>query len=290
MQRRLNGARALLRSRLSRRGIAPTAGALAATLGRSGMIHVPRPGSRRASGRAGRSPRARADRGRRHGVHGGRESGTQVVTYHVIESIERGRGRGRLPDRRARDRLASRAGRTGQGRASSKRPRMQGPRAAPAASPDRGPTSKPAEPGEMIVYQGRVLDPDGKPFAGAAVYLVSYGLKHPDDPPIRATSGADGRFRFDGPEVGFRYLAGTASLDLHADPGPRPGPGVRRGHRRWKLQGMDASPGPRRRPDLGPDHRFAGAARRRGHRDGRVRSDAVGRRARWVPEGPPGAQ
>ena len=54
-------------------------------------------------------------------------------------------------------------------------------------------------------YQGQVLDPDGRPFAGAALYLVSYGLKHPDDPPIRATSGADGRFRFEVPKSDFDH-------------------------------------------------------------------------------------
>ena len=41
VQRRLNGARGLLRSRLSRRGVALTAGALAATLGGSAAAQVP---------------------------------------------------------------------------------------------------------------------------------------------------------------------------------------------------------------------------------------------------------
>jgi hypothetical protein len=49
----------------------------------------------------------------------------------------------------------------------------------------------------MITYQGRVLDPDGRPYPGSAVYLLSSRIKEPDNPPIRATSGTDGRFRFD---------------------------------------------------------------------------------------------
>ena len=90
-------------------------------------------------------------------------------------------------------------------------PGMQGLRVTPlVASPARAQTIKPAEPGETIVYQGRVLDPEGKPFAGAAVYLVSYGLKHPDNPPVRATSGADGRFRFAVPKSDF-----DTSLEEH---------------------------------------------------------------------------
>ena len=86
------------------------------------------------------------------------------------------------------------------------------------------------------MYQGRVLDPDGKPFAGAAVYLVSYGLKHPDNPPVRATSGADGRFRFAVPKSDFDTsleehpwtyapLLARARAWLSAWPAPMPAPG-----------------------------------------------------------------
>jgi beta-lactamase regulating signal transducer with metallopeptidase domain/protocatechuate 3,4-dioxygenase beta subunit len=48
-----------------------------------------------------------------------------------------------------------------------------------------------------IVFQGRVLDPGGKPFAGARISVGDYW--ETDDgkqAAIRATSGADGRFRF----------------------------------------------------------------------------------------------
>jgi hypothetical protein len=46
-----------------------------------------------------------------------------------------------------------------------------------------------------VAVTGRVLGPDGKPFAGAKLYLSYYGSREPR-PKVRAVSGADGRFRF----------------------------------------------------------------------------------------------
>ncbi len=43
----------------------------------------------------------------------------------------------------------------------------------------RASTEKPSNPGEAISYQGRVLDAEGRPFAGAALSLMSLGLKAP---------------------------------------------------------------------------------------------------------------
>ncbi len=87
------------------------------------------------------------------------------------------------------------AGQTAQGKArSGDNPRMR--KAQATAAPSRAPAVAPAGRDETVRYQGRVLDPDGKPFAGAAVYLISDALKTSDNPPVRATSGADGRFRF----------------------------------------------------------------------------------------------
>jgi protocatechuate 3,4-dioxygenase beta subunit len=59
------------------------------------------------------------------------------------------------------------------------------PRAAPPTADNR----------EAVRVRGRVLDPDGKPLAGAKLYL-SYSSPKPLDYPVRATSGADGRFAF----------------------------------------------------------------------------------------------
>src|SRR5205807_879338 len=48
---------------------------------------------------------------------------------------------------------------------------------------------------ESVTYSGRVLDPDGKPLAGAKVYLLDQSsAKEP--PKVRATTDADGRFGF----------------------------------------------------------------------------------------------
>ena len=50
---------------------------------------------------------------------------------------------------------------------------------------------------DLIVFQGRVVDPDGEPFAGARLFLHYFKdtmARKPLEP--RATSGRDGRFRF----------------------------------------------------------------------------------------------
>jgi protocatechuate 3,4-dioxygenase beta subunit len=65
------------------------------------------------------------------------------------------------------------------------------------AAPRRGEPPAPAEKAarDSLTIRGRVLDPDGKPFAGAKLYLhfPNTGEKAPT---MRATSGEDGRFEF----------------------------------------------------------------------------------------------
>jgi RNA polymerase sigma factor (sigma-70 family) len=58
-----------------------------------------------------------------------------------------------------------------------------------------GTAERPADAGEKVRVRGRVLDPDGKPVAGAKVYLNTFGPA-PKDWPARAASGEDGRFEF----------------------------------------------------------------------------------------------
>jgi RNA polymerase sigma factor (sigma-70 family) len=67
--------------------------------------------------------------------------------------------------------------------------------ATPAAA--RKPKSLPflEEDGEQVTLRGQVLGPDGKPFAGARIYLAYHTVKQLKHP-LRATSRADGRFRF----------------------------------------------------------------------------------------------
>src|SRR5262249_4436548 len=64
-----------------------------------------------------------------------------------------------------------------------------------------------------VAIRGRVLDPDGKLFAGARIYAYrpytgrnSDPLFAPGPPAPDATSDADGRFRFAMPEPGFETL------------------------------------------------------------------------------------
>src|SRR5262249_36966940 len=67
-----------------------------------------------------------------------------------------------------------------------------------AKTEERQPSEKAAPTGaqENIKVRGRVLDPEGKPFAGAKLYLGGHtGLKAPTYP-VRATSGEDGSFAF----------------------------------------------------------------------------------------------
>jgi RNA polymerase sigma factor (sigma-70 family) len=50
-----------------------------------------------------------------------------------------------------------------------------------------------------VTFAGVVLDPDGKPFAGAKIYLTGYALKNTSSVFVRAASGKDGKFQFDVP-------------------------------------------------------------------------------------------
>ena len=109
LRRRLSAARELLRSRLLRRGIALTTGALATTLGRSALAKVP-PGWAEATVRAAgpmSSTAARIAVGEIVTTTAA-DSGTQVPAQHVIGSTEGGCGLGRFPGRARRDRLGSR--------------------------------------------------------------------------------------------------------------------------------------------------------------------------------------
>jgi RNA polymerase sigma factor (sigma-70 family) len=77
------------------------------------------------------------------------------------------------------------------------------PSAAPAAPPSAG-TRGDARPAEQERIGGRVLDPDGKPVAGAKVHLLqwgpAFGGPSPDQAPkVWAETDKDGRFSFTAP-------------------------------------------------------------------------------------------
>jgi RNA polymerase sigma factor (sigma-70 family) len=64
-----------------------------------------------------------------------------------------------------------------------------------APSPGQPTTPAKNKDVQTVAVRGRVLDPDGKPFAGAKLYLNYFSPKEKTYP-VRAASGADGRFAF----------------------------------------------------------------------------------------------
>src|SRR5262249_14980253 len=75
-----------------------------------------------------------------------------------------------------------------------------------AAKPQSGrATPTAADDKDSIAYTGRVFDPDGKPIAGAKLYLTSayHYLYRPSPSPERATTGPDGRFKFTVPKAKY---------------------------------------------------------------------------------------
>jgi hypothetical protein len=67
--------------------------------------------------------------------------------------------------------------------------------AAPAAR-DKAPPPQPQEKADQgVEVAGQVLGADGKPCAGAQLFLWTSAVKKPTDMPVQATTGADGRFR-----------------------------------------------------------------------------------------------
>jgi RNA polymerase sigma factor (sigma-70 family) len=65
------------------------------------------------------------------------------------------------------------------------------------ASQEQPPADSPKEgKAKTIQVRGRVLGPDGQPFAGAKLYLAHYGRGKTVTYSVRATSGKDGRFDF----------------------------------------------------------------------------------------------
>jgi hypothetical protein len=61
-----------------------------------------------------------------------------------------------------------------------------------------------AEKGDSIEVSGRVVDPDGKPFAGAKVFFARYILALRAPPPPAVTSDAEGRFRLRVSRTGYQ--------------------------------------------------------------------------------------
>jgi RNA polymerase sigma factor (sigma-70 family) len=90
-------------------------------------------------------------------------------------------------------------------------PRPEGraePKHAGTAQPVPGtrkpsPVTDPDDPKSAGSFSGRVNGPDGKPLAGAKVFIVPYYGEKKEAGPVRATTDADGRFAFDAPDMTY---------------------------------------------------------------------------------------
>jgi RNA polymerase sigma factor (sigma-70 family) len=75
-------------------------------------------------------------------------------------------------------------------------PQAAAAEAPPAKGSQQPPAASSLEADRSVEMNGTVLGPDGKPFAGAQLYLWTSALKQHADMAVRATTGEDGRFRF----------------------------------------------------------------------------------------------
>ncbi len=198
LRRRLADARGLLHARLTRRGVAVSSAALVAALASRATAAVP-PGWIDALARAAADP-----------------SAGQVASAAAT----------RLARSVVRSLLASQARTTANvmtvllatslvaGHLVPAGPVLADDPARPSpADPGSSAAKEKADPMETLTVRGRVLDPDGKPFAGARIY--AYPFEHarnsdkvfdPGPPAPDATSRADGRFQFAIADPGFETL------------------------------------------------------------------------------------
>ncbi len=200
LRRRLADARGLLRSRLTRRGVAVSGGALAAALSSPAKAAVPS-GWADALARVavgpttGHAVSAAATRFAVTVVRGLVAGQVRIVANVVTVLLAIGLVAGHLLP-------------AGPVRADDPA-RTTGRPSAPAVRPSL-PEAK-AKVEETPTVRGRVIDPDGKPFAGAKVYVYRPDPRPGDDvvfapgaPVPDAISDADGRFQFAMPEPGFQ--------------------------------------------------------------------------------------
>ncbi len=203
LRRRLADALGLLRSRLSRRGVAVSVGALAAAMESQAMAAVPPAWvdalARVAAGQVGAAPAASAVAARlaARTVRSMLASRVRTVANVVTMLVATGLVAGHLVP-------------AGPVRADDPaRSKMPAASSRPAAAPGaRRPDSK-AGPEDRLTVRGRVLDPDGRPFAGARIYLYRLDPRDGEalfnDPPAPdAVSQGDGRFQFTIPNPGLQ--------------------------------------------------------------------------------------
>ena len=245
LRRRLADARGLLRSRLTRRGVAVSVGALAAAM--------ESPGDGRGPARLGRCPgprRRRPGRCRHRGLGRRGPTGRQDRPEPARRpGPDRGERRRPCSSRPASSPVTwSRRDRPGP----TIPPRSKMPAASldrrrlPSATPDakaeagrsaHGPRARP-RPRRQAVRRGQGLRLSARP-AGRR------GLLRPDPPVPDAISEADGRFQFTIPDPGLQDAPGAGDLEPpdRRGPGPRIRAGLGLVHHGRRSQGTDAQAG-----------------------------------------------
>ena len=132
------------------------------------------------------------------------------------------------------------------------RPLRLAPSPPPAQASSPSDPHDPIEPERSLTVRGRVLDPDGKPFAGAKVYAYRPDPREvdilfaPGPPAPDAISDADGRFQFAIADPGFERSQDAGDLEPpdRRGPGPRIRAGLGLVHHGRRGQGPDAQAGP----------------------------------------------
>jgi RNA polymerase sigma factor (sigma-70 family) len=188
LRRRLADARDRLRARLTRRGVTVTASALAVAMATPAPAAVP-PGWVDALARVAAGPgagsAAPAAAARLAGKFGRRLVAGRIWTVANVATVllTLGLAAGHVVP--AGPVKADDPGRSTMPATSS---------AAVRARRSQQPAGKP-EPEKEVTVRGRVLDPDGRPFAGAKL-SVPFQDSHGDASLAKGRSGPDGRFRF----------------------------------------------------------------------------------------------
>lgn len=79
-----------------------------------------------------------------------------------------------------------------------------------AANPPLKPTTVPDADDPKLAgrFVGRVIDPDGKPLSRARVFIAPDRRELKEMGPVRAQTDADGRFKFDAPDMNYTELDG----------------------------------------------------------------------------------